>query len=40
MGVRWVHGSPAKQARETMTDEDDEGMQPKESSDGEWYIVM
>ena len=40
VGVRRVHGSLAKRERETVTDEDDAGMQPDESSDGEWYVMM
>ena len=40
VGVRRVHGSPAKRERETVTDEDDAGMQLDESSDGEWFVAM
>ena len=40
VGVQQVHGSPAKRERETTIGEDDAGVQPEESSDGEWYIMM
>lgn len=40
VGVQWVHGSPARRESETTIDEDGAGMQPEESSDGEWYVVM
>ena len=38
--VQWVHGSPATREREMVTSEDDEKMQPEESSDDEWHGVM
>ena len=38
--VQWVHGSPATRGREMVTNEDDEKMQPEESSDDEWHGVM
>ena len=38
--VRRVHGSPAMREREMVTSEDDEKMQPEESSDDEWHGVM
>ena len=40
VGVRRVHGSPARRKREMMSDEEDADERPEEGFDGEWYITM
>ena len=40
VGVRQVHGSPARRKREMMSDEGDADARLTEDSDVEWYVAM